>query len=313
VATARDLGFPFTVVGGWVWEPDSPDLPFSWVEPLYYQRLRLKEEGRVGAQRELKFALNSLYGKLCQARGATRSRPPAFHNLAWAGWTTSHCRATLLEMMCRVPYDVVYVMTDSVASTRPVDLPVGKDIGQWELTIYDRAQVIQAGVVTLWRGGVCETEKYRGFDVGTLTAAAVDERWRLNFESGRPEPLRVLTRRPVNLGSALINEEWFEKWNSWQEVWRELDVYGGSGKRWRPWDVREKEPWRYLCEISAWEPLPAGDALEIYGGELPLSWPYEPKWAAADSRELQVVPGSWTAQRVAQDETEAALLRVRNV
>ena len=316
VSVARELGFSFQVIGGWVWEPSEScagALPFEWVERLYYRRLALKESGRTGAQRELKFALNSLYGKLCQARGSISTRPPANHNLAWAGWVTSHCRATLLEMMCRDPYSLVYVMTDSVASTAELDLDVGLGLGQWEHAVYSKAQVVQAGVVTLWNmDGVCETEKYRGFDVGSLRASDVDARWRENASSGVASKLAVPTVRPVNLGTALTSETWFEQWCTWVESVRELDVYGGGIKRWRSWDLREKEPWNYLCALSAWEPLPAAEALSIFDGVLPLSEPYIPKWADVLSRTLETVPGG-VRERDTEDELEAALLRVRRL
>lgn len=314
VVTARALGFKFQVLGGWTWESSDPEVsPFAWVEDLFYQRYRLRELGRTGAQRELKFALNSLYGKLCQARGSTRHRPPANHNLAWAGWTTSHCRATLLDAMCQAPEHVTFCMTDSIASTVELDLDVGKGLGQWERATYERAQVVQAGVVTLWQGGEPVTEKYRGFDVGTLHADAIEARWRENHATGVPTPLAVPTTRPVTLGAALTSERAFADWNRWITSQRELDVYGGSGKRWRPWDVREKEPWRHLCEVSAWEPLTAADALELYDGVLPLSEPYAPKWADAESRDLEEVLGSLKVERVVEAEADAALLRVRRL
>src|SRR6185437_11524107 len=88
------------VLEAWVYDfdPDAPK-PFDFVEGLYLKRKALKAGGD-GAHVGIKLGLNSLYGKLAQQIGwkVTEDgtlRLPPFHQLEWAGFTTSHCRAAV--------------------------------------------------------------------------------------------------------------------------------------------------------------------------------------------------------------------------
>lgn len=283
VSTALDLGWKFRVRGGWVWHPETDALPFGWVPAMYKHRMALKAAHRIGAARVVKFAMNALYGKLCQARGHTSWDPPAHHNLAWAGWVTSHCRAQLMAAVHQKPWAVLYVMTDGIATTEPLDLDIGGELGQWEASEYDAAQVVQAGVATLWKDGTVNTEKYRGFDPGSVTPLSVEEAWKVNYLNNAAEPMVTQIRRPVNLSSALIGER-FDLWNSWIVSDRALDLYGGGGKRWRYWDTNQYQLWLEMAPLAAWSP-------NMPGAEVPVSYPYQPKWSDKRDRFSEVVAG----------------------
>lgn len=88
-----------------VWEyraNDEARKPFDFIPPLYRERKALKAAGD-GAHVGIKLGLNSLYGKLAQQVGAKQDaatgdwRLPPFHQLEWAGYTTSYCRARVLS------------------------------------------------------------------------------------------------------------------------------------------------------------------------------------------------------------------------
>ena len=296
VATALDLGWQFKVHGGWVWYSDEDELPFGWVPGLYKHRMALKMAGRVGAAREIKFAMNALYGKLCQARGHPSWNPPAHHNLAWAGWVTSHCRAQLMEAVHERPWSVLYVMTDSVATTQPLDLTLGEELGTWEFNEYERAQVVQAGVATLWKGGEAETMKYRGFDEGSVNPLAIERAWKLNFLRNKSDALVTQVRRPVNLASALTSEDRFDLWNSWIVNDRELELYGGGGKRWRYWETNQYRLWREMGPLAAWSAVLPTD---VPGAEIPMSARYQPKWTDTEDKFAEAIAGGLRDRDVA--------------
>lgn len=297
VVTARALGWDFKVHGGWVFKPATEELPMRKLPGLFRHRRWLKEQGLEGAQRIMKYGLNAVYGKTCQARGSTPDKPPRFQNFAWSAWTTSHCRAKVLEAMSQDPDAVVAVMTDSVAATHRLDLPEGGELGQWEVKEYERAQVVQAGVGTLWsrepeeghectgscmpeRGLHAAVTKYRGFDRGTVSAAAVEQQWRENARARERLPVVTSTWRPITLGSALASEERFRMWNTWQETPRELDVYGGDGKRTLQREVHDIRPWRELVDLEPFGSLGLGELRRL---GISQSAPYEPRWADADA------------------------------
>lgn len=328
--TARDLGWNFQVLGGWVWRPRFPELrPFGWIPEVYERRKYLRDTlGAEGASDMLKHGLAALYGKTCQARGATKDNPPRFHNLAWAGWTTAYCRAQITAAAHQDPEAIVYQMTDSVCSVRPLSVDEGPEMGQWETTRFQRGVFAQAGVGSLWcapgckkhpAGGV-EHPKYRGFDSETIDAEGILRTWRQNAEDRHANPYQTWVRRPLNLGRALA-EGRFDDWTDWETVPRDLDVYGGGGKRglhgmmWfmRPWETLvplEPTAARYGEEgaIRASQTNMEDHAL-AQGDRLPISEEYRPQWAKQDPYSLAEKQGRLRRVRMEENDEEAGDLR----
>ena len=293
VVTARQLGWKFKVLGAWRWrvaERLADVRPYAWVPMLYAQRAQLKAAGKEGAQRVLKYGLNALYGKMVQARGAVYGHPPANQNFAWGGWVTSHCRAQIMWAAHQNPEAVLYQMTDSVVSLEQLDVPVGKGLGYWEVEERVRAVIAQAGVGSTWCNGCKEHPdggehaKYRGFDPETITADTILEAWEANHYAGWQHPVTCEVRRPVTLAEAVLSEERWVEFGNWLDQDRELDVYGGGGKRlalgweaWRPWE----------------RPYPLTPAIWVGDdpGHVPISARYEPAWATDDPWNLPEVMG----------------------
>jgi hypothetical protein len=126
---------------------ESGERPFAQVEQLYKTRQVLKSKGN-GAHVGIKLGLNSLYGKLAQQIGWTEERPnkPPFHNILLAGYVTAKCRAKILDAMALNPAAIISVETDGIFSTMPLDLPVSKELGDWEHTKYDDMYYFQSGL-----------------------------------------------------------------------------------------------------------------------------------------------------------------------
>jgi hypothetical protein len=140
-------------------------------------------------------------------------------------------------------------------------------------------------------------DKFRGFDKNSIDPTGIDRAWRANARSHERAPLLVPSSRPVTLGSALTNEDWFAKWNTWQEHWRELDIYGGDGKRWAPtwWN---QHPWDTL------EPLRPFGLLTLEDQE--ESAPFQPRWAETDPRSRVLIDG--VLLDTVDDETVSGML-----
>lgn len=309
VVTARSLGWHFNVVGGYVWRPAErlrQIHPYAWVPLIFQRRADLKAAGKEGPQRVLKYGLNALYGKMCQSRGATYSKPPANQNYAWAGWVTSHCRSQIMWAAHQAPDAVLYQMTDSVVSLQPLDVPVGKGLGYWEIEERVSALVAQAGVGSTWCTGCKdhpvggEHPKYRGFDEGSVNARAIWEMWEYNYRAGWAHPLTCQVRRPVTLAEAVLSEERWAEFGNWEDQDRDLNIYGGEGKRFCPkWEDRRFWEQTYPLEPAAAytktddQPLSLRQ-LENYclANEIdPMSAPYQPGWSADDPWSLPEVMG----------------------
>lgn len=129
--------------------------PFSWVRELYDYRRQLKADGNL-AQYAIKVGINSLYGKTAQRIGSND-----FFSLAWAGYTTASTRAKLANAAYSRPESIVGFATDALFSTRPLDLPISTNLGDWEETVFDSGTFYQSGVYRLVKGAEV-SDRYRG-------------------------------------------------------------------------------------------------------------------------------------------------------
>lgn len=214
-----------TISEGWVYEQASSGpakRPFAFVEILYRQRAKWKAEGN-GAQLAAKLSLNSLYGKLAQRVGwdTDKRLPPRWHQLEYAGFITSYCRAMIYTAMMQAPADIIAVETDGIYSKVPLDLPLGTELGQWEHTKYSKIIYVQSGVYwTVAEDGTVNQAKVRGFGSGSFTYAHAVE------ASRELSPLVGRTRR-FGAISGFIGRHQLRTWMDGERVAQ----WGGGGKR----------------------------------------------------------------------------------
>jgi hypothetical protein len=162
---------------GWVWNPEAAELsaipyakfteawileddeeyPFDWVSEEFDKRLALQAAGDPG-EKVLKWALASYYGRLAQRTGWNEKtkEAPAFHQLEWAGWITSKCRAMVYRAAIEAAKvgGLVSVDTDGIITTVPLsdsDLPngIGNQLGRWKKEEFDGLVYLQNGVYWL--------------------------------------------------------------------------------------------------------------------------------------------------------------------
>lgn len=243
-----NISFPW-IVDGWYWSPEVANLrklrpdryeilegwefigapkerPFGWVREVYEKRREWKRLG-IAAQLALKLLMNSIYGKLAQRVGWNEQKwsAPAFHQLEWAGWTTSHCRAMLWDLMSRLPREsCIAVETDGLYTTvdpRTLDIVDSKDLGGWEVKEYDEILYVQSGMAWLRKGecrdapclhqnddgsmvdGCAWTCKRRGLDARTFTLRDCQDYLRNLQPSSEWESYVGESTRFVGIGQAL--------------------------------------------------------------------------------------------------------------
>lgn len=166
-ATQRHQTGELTILDAWEPKTDPADFPFTWVAEMYNERARMKKEGNP-TQLALKLAMNSLYGKLAQSKGAKLNpdgtwRIPTYHQLEWAGWITAASRAKLYDAMMQAGSSLIAVETDAVYSTKPLDLPCSPKLGDWEEEIAEAIMYVQSGVYFKKKDGKWAL-KSRGFE-----------------------------------------------------------------------------------------------------------------------------------------------------
>ena len=172
-------------VDGWYWNVEVPDhlqpyitqyyyperprlvYPFRFVEAMYEQRAKLKA-AKQPHQLALKLALNSLYGKVAQSRGARMKdgewQYPTYHESVWAGFITAYTRRMIAEALHTVPFEsLISTETDSVLSLEPLPtLELGGSLGDWEMTTLEDMVYLQSGVALYKLNGEWKF-KTRGF------------------------------------------------------------------------------------------------------------------------------------------------------
>jgi hypothetical protein len=217
----------YEVLEAWEFVPSADRKPFEFIEPLYLKRQALKA-GKDGAHVGIKLALNSLYGKLAQQVGYSekrgRLRLPPYHQLEWAGFTTSYCRAKVLGACLDKLESVIAFETDAVFTSEPLDVPISNKLGDFEVTEFADLTYIQSGLY--FGESDANISKTRGVDRGNLSRQYVLERM------ADPDPFKRMATvgltRFVGAGIALSQN--YARWRRWESVTKEVRLEP-SGKR----------------------------------------------------------------------------------
>jgi hypothetical protein len=128
----------------WVsFNPCSHESPFTDIRDLYYQRLKVGKSSAQGMA--IKLNNNSIYGKFAQSVGSA-----PYNNWFYASYITAHCRAQILDSIATHPGKtsaVLMVATDGICFDSPhPDLPISKDLGEWERSEYTDLCLFKPGV-----------------------------------------------------------------------------------------------------------------------------------------------------------------------
>lgn len=225
-------------VEAWIFdEENNCDRPFAFVRKLYGKRLALQSlpdsDPTKEAEMAFKWALASVYGQLCRIVGWNKStnRPPSTHQLEWAGYITSHCRADMYRLAIAVGGDLVSIDTDSVTSIyRNEASPVqeGRQLGEWKTTKAESGIFFQSGVYFLRQDGEWKKGKTRGMErrrgVPAVSPDILAEAIRGNNSVKLTPRRRYITTRMALNGQ-------YPNHGMWREHPGNVLVFGGGGKR----------------------------------------------------------------------------------
>lgn len=219
------------IMDAWTWKPDCNHAPFSFIPGRFLQRAKYKANGNL-AEKVLKLALNSVYGKLAQQVGSKDGNPPAFHQIEWAGIITSKTRAAMLLLALEEPTAVIAFETDGMYATKRFRPDGDKSLGSWEVSEYDGITYVQSGVY--WtRTNDQWGAKYRGFDPDSVIRDAVLQSWRNGIwgnDFRYPPDIRARSTRFQGMMTSVVSPEQFVGWRQWRTDERVLKPYP-HGKR----------------------------------------------------------------------------------
>ncbi len=220
---------------GWVFEPATDERPFAFVPQAFKVRQILDRQSK-GRGTPLKLALNAFYGKLAQQLGGSYGKLPAYHQLEWAGWITSRCRAAVYTLAKCNEASLVTIETDGISflgvPPREVVTREGGNLGDFEVGRYDAGTWVQSGIYWLRLDGQWRAPKVRGVGRnadGTEVLKREDftEAWdRRDFDSAVP----VEVTRFHGMAIATTGPKQWPNWCQWVPETREITVIP-SGKR----------------------------------------------------------------------------------
>lgn len=253
---------------GWIWEQECNHKPFAFLEELFAFRKEL-QAAQTFAEKVIKLAINSVYGKLAQRVGYSvgdSGKIPAYHQLEWAGYITALTRARMYELAMKSPEAVISFETDGLYATKQLAKSGDGTLGSWEVEEHTSITYIQSGFYFLQSQGKWK-DKHRGFDpckcsnipcdCGAISRDGVLEAWRNGLTK-----LSGNTTRFQGMILCSRSESQFQEWKTWPKKPRELKLIP-MGKRtvalmkYRPPRKRKTRALTSYVSLAATQLLPS--------------------------------------------------------
>jgi hypothetical protein len=209
----------------WVYDDDGTR-PFQWVSEEFDKRLQLQHEGNP-AEKTFKWALAAMYGAFARSVGWDRKtrQAPRSHELAWAGFITSWCRAEMYKLAFHAwRYGgLISIDTDGVTSTVPfreewLERGQGENLGQWKLEEFRGILYWQNGFYWLLDAkGKWSTCKTRGIKRGSLDISEALKAYRearFTLKDPKQPVIKYSQNRFIGFKEAINNRD-MTKWRTW--------------------------------------------------------------------------------------------------
>lgn len=263
------------VLEWWHFDNACTHQPFSWIKNYYETRRKWvknpDDDWQLGGEKIIKLGLNSLYGKTAQQLGAKDGKPPAYHQMEWAGYITSATRARLFIAASKDPDAIIGFATDGIFSVRPLDIEcsITKEMGEWELKEpLPRGLTVAMAGVYWWHMGPDKYSHFsRGFDKDSMkTPKLITDAWAAGYDK-----IDIPMYRLIGMGTASVSDIMWQMRGRFAVGMRCLALDGHSHKR-QGIDIKKARPHKQLVNL---EPSPN---LEYGYGEQACSFPYPVLW-----------------------------------
>jgi hypothetical protein len=228
----REHGYKAEFIEGheWVQTKDDHQSPFLWIEDLYKERQRIKDADPSDIrQMAIKMLINSTYGKTAQQKPTITD----LTNFMYASYITAGVRLRMASIAKEYYDNVIQISTDGILLDRRIDLPISKDLGDWEESHYEKVLVIGSGIYQAFTDNGKSFTKARGFTndrAYNLLAHIQKDKYKEKIEYHKRTPLPLF----MVLAEAMFKPT---DMNVFKDRIRELDV--NTDKK-RNWDRRCK-------------------------------------------------------------------------
>lgn len=223
------------ILEAWIFSDDTPG-PFQFVND-YYRRRVILQNLNSPAEKAYKWAMAAMYGAFARRVGWDQIKrlPPSSHELAWAGWITSWCRAAVYEAAKNawLKNSLISVDTDGVTATEPFDIEclvngVGDGLGEWKLEEWTGILYWQNGIYWMRdEDGEWTEAKTRGVPKGRIVIGKAWEalaKWDQKYQA----PV-ISTTKTVFIGYRQALRGQFARWRRWETNPLNLQMGGSAG------------------------------------------------------------------------------------
>lgn len=300
-------------IEAWVFDEDDPcDRPFTFVKEVFRKRLLLQNLAEDNPSRTaeiaFKWALAAIYGQVARIVGWDKKNklPPPTHQIEWAGYILSHCRAEMHRLAEKAGVALVSIDTDSITSMAPIHgVTLGKELGQWKVSVADEAVYFQNGVFYTKHDGKWSKGKTRGIEkrakTPDLTPNMLIEAIEGNFD------VQLTPRRKYITVKMALNGQ-YDDIGKWKDHPGNLLVFGGGGKRYH----NNNMCWKYCNgDVHGFIPKPVGldDPFDTKSRPRLLPWKHkeypgkyvDTLWTNDDD---DMIDEEWLAELVKKESSE---------
>ena len=294
-------------VESWEFEDDG-SRPLAFIADIYTKREYHKALGNA-IEYAFKLAMNSCYGQFAQRAGWRNQRPPGpppMHQLEYAGFITSMCRA-MVHRVASYAYakgGLITIDTDGIYTTVQIPdhiLPngIGDGLGQWEESKYESILIWQNGFYWLMKDGEWSKARSRGAPRGKVP---IDAAWEAfdrmdNWQDyDRDDFGMIRYDKKIFVGYKLALNQWGMKWRSWSVEPHKVAFGGGSGSKMQHIGRPGSHHGFCMTCIGLWDhPMhnlePRKPAHGEYTGRYPDNWSYKHNlpWLRMDDRTAEEI------------------------
>lgn len=210
---------PIKILDGYWLQMRSFRYPFrNVITKLYAYKSECKKQNKIIDYHIIKLLLNSFYGKFIQLiQQDERWKAGAYFNPIYASVITANTRTRVSGMQQTFP-SIVACFTDSVISTKPLDLKLSDDIGEWNSSSEGKGVILGSGIYEI--GSKC---KFRGFH----THLSI---WELLEKDIKKVSIDI---RKCNTWIEVIFHGWdLDRINRFEDVHKEIEVNFDQKRIW---------------------------------------------------------------------------------
>jgi len=213
------------LIDGWffVCDENTPLVLNHVIDRLYKRKCELKEAAKTDPKAgveylNVKLLLNSMYGKFIQAIDVKElvdgnitvkgKRTGTLWNPVWASIITSEVRLQIAKAFLKRPETLASIQTDGVLTTEPLDIPLGKKLGDWDFEGSGEGLIVVSGVNEIL--GLKDPMRHRGFGKRFGEGGKYDSLFRYFRDHKHAKDVYVENSRPISLMEGLIptRKEW---------------------------------------------------------------------------------------------------------